>query len=557
MHMRRIKLLKSILIPTLGISAVGTIAAVSTSCGCSIISGPYYLAGGTTAIDITWNGPSDNWIDSDTWMLVDEHGREAYHGQIEWSVIPFGTTSSVDIHSLNIDNGKLFWSDMKPGDYTFKIIAKVNDNFYYTDPIHAYINDLTEEKYLKLEASSMSSFVLNVDHAQSVPNLEYSFDPATYNWFTCEPDELVQFENEIIYLRGDNQSGWSKSDLDYSCIKIQGNVAVSGNIIGLLDNGATSGEEGDITAIPCDYCFYKLFCWSDGIVDSSKKLLSRATVLTNSCYRSMFDNCINLSFSPNLPATTLAENCYRYMYANCYNLKSLPPKIDAEQMAPSCCKQMFFNCVSLLEVPKNMLVDNILAEYCYNLMFECCTSLTIAPELPATDLTNFCYQGMFKNCTSLTIAPELPAEVLTESCYQNMFNGCTSLTQAPELPATTLAYGCYQTMFSGCTSLTNTIGTLPATTLAERCYRNMFNGCTSLTTAPELPATTLATECYTNMFKGCTSLNSIKIGYTGYYDSAYFNGWVTGVSASGAFYYNGDQTAQDFKLPNGWTTEQF
>ena len=446
---------------------------------------------------------------------------------------------------------------MKPGDYTFKIIAKVNDNFYYTDPIHAYINDLTEEKYLKLEASSMSSFVLNVDHAQSVPNLEYSFDPATYNWFTCEPDELVQFENEIIYLRGDNQSGWSKSDLDYSCIKIQGNVAVSGNIIGLLDNGATSGEEGDIIAIPCDYCFYKLFCWSDGIVDSSKKLLSRATVLTNSCYRSMFDNCINLSFSPNLPATTLAENCYRYMYANCYNLKSLPPKIDAEQMAPSCCKQMFFNCVSLLEVPKNMLVDNILAEYCYNLMFEGCTSLTIAPELPATNLTNFCYQGMFKNCTSLTIAPELPAEVLTESCYQNMFNACTSLTQAPELPATTLAYGCYQTMFSGCTSLTNTIGTLPATTLAERCYRNMFNGCTSLTTAPELPATTLATECYTNMFKGCTSLNSIKIGYTGYYDSAYFNGWVTGVSASGAFYYNGDQTAQDFKLPNGWTTEQF
>ena len=33
MHMRRIKLLKSILIPTLGITSIGTIAAVSTSCG--------------------------------------------------------------------------------------------------------------------------------------------------------------------------------------------------------------------------------------------------------------------------------------------------------------------------------------------------------------------------------------------------------------------------------------------------------------------------------------------------------------------------------------------
>ena len=54
-------------------------------------------------------------------------------------------------------------------------------SFYYTNPIHAYINDLTEEKYLKLEASSRSSFILNVDHAQSVPNLEYSFDPAANN----------------------------------------------------------------------------------------------------------------------------------------------------------------------------------------------------------------------------------------------------------------------------------------------------------------------------------------------------------------------------------------
>ena len=34
-----------------------------------------------------------------------------------------------------------------------------------------------------------------------------------------------------------------------------------------------------------------------------------------------------------------------------------------------------------------------------------------------------------------------------------MFSGCTSLTQAPELPATTLANYCYKGMFSGCTRL--------------------------------------------------------------------------------------------------------
>ena len=34
-----------------------------------------------------------------------------------------------------------------------------------------------------------------------------------------------------------------------------------------------------------------------------------------------------------------------------------------------------------------------------------------------------------------------------------MFSGCTSLTTAPELPATTLAEDCYSYMFKNCTSL--------------------------------------------------------------------------------------------------------
>ena len=34
-------------------------------------------------------------------------------------------------------------------------------------------------------------------------------------------------------------------------------------------------------------------------------------------------------------------------------------------------------------------------------MFNNCTSLTTAPELPATTLVNQCYEGMFKYCTKL------------------------------------------------------------------------------------------------------------------------------------------------------------
>jgi hypothetical protein len=60
---------------------------------------------------------------------------------------------------------------------------------------------------------------------------------------------------------------------------------------------------------------------------------------------------------------------------------------------------------------------------------------------------------MFSGCTSLTQAPELPATTLADYCYYEMFKGCTRLTQAPELPATTLANCCYNFMFSGCTNL--------------------------------------------------------------------------------------------------------
>ena len=69
------------------------------------------------------------------------------------------------------------------------------------------------------------------------------------------------------------------------------------------------------------------------------------------------------------------------------------------------------------------------------------------------DVPYWCYHWMFYNCTSLTKAPALPATVLSEGCYYYMFEDCTSLTQAPALPATTLDYGCYNNMFHNCISL--------------------------------------------------------------------------------------------------------
>ena len=199
---------------------------------------------------------------------------------------------------------------------------------------------------------------------------------------------------------------------------------------------------------------------------------------------------------------TMATSCYQYMFNACTSLTKAPD-LPATTLVNDCYHSMFYSCTSLTQVPA--LPATTLAANCYYDMFGNCTSLTKAPDLPATTLVNDCYHSMFYNCTSLTQAPPLPATTLANNCYDSMFQECIGLTKAPALPATTLAPNCYQAMFRGCTSLTQA-PTLPATTLANYCYNYMFSGCTSLIQTPALPATTLANSCYQFIFRNCTSL---------------------------------------------------
>jgi hypothetical protein len=85
---------------------------------------------------------------------------------------------------------------------------------------------------------------------------------------------------------------------------------------------------------------------------------------------------------------------------------------------------------------------------------------------------------MLYGCTSLTTAPELPATTLASDCYYQMFYGCTSLTTAPELPATTLVDYCYGHMFNGCTSL-NYIKAMFTTTPSDSYTRQWVEGVSS------------------------------------------------------------------------------
>ena len=143
-------------------------------------------------------------------------------------------------------------------------------------------------------------------------------------------------------------------------------------------------------------------------------------------------------------------------------------------------------------------------------------------------------------------------------CFNGLFNGCTSLTKAPELPATTLTVECYKAIFQGCTNLTSAPTVLPATTLVQGCYYNMFRNCTSLTTAPQLPALNLVDSSYRNMFSDCANLNYIKMMATDISANFCLSGWVTSVASSGTFVKNSAaqwDVSGNNGIPTGWTVE--
>ncbi len=207
-------------------------------------------------------------------------------------------------------------------------------------------------------------------------------------------------------------------------------------------------------------------------------------------------------YGPSCPDLPLQSYAFAYMFWNC-KLLTVAPELPATNVAEHCYEGMFLGCETLTSAPS--LLATIMACGCYENMFNDCKSLITAPFLRATTLAEDCYNGMFWGCESLIFASSLPATTLDWRCYKSMFEGCTSLTTAPSLPATTLANNCYESMFEGCTSLA-TAPSLPATTLANSCYESMFKGCVSIKTLPILPATTLAAYCYEEMFKNCTSL---------------------------------------------------
>ena len=94
----------------------------------------------------------------------------------------------------------------------------------------------------------------------------------------------------------------------------------------------------------------------------------------------------------------------------------------------------------------------------------------------------YTFARLFIGETNLISAANLVLpEILTINChysYTVMFSGCTSLTTAPVLRASYLTEGCYSNMFYGCSSL-NSITCLATNISAEKCTENWLIGVSS------------------------------------------------------------------------------
>lgn len=137
---------------------------------------------------------------------------------------------------------------------------------------------------------------------------------------------------------------------------------------------------------------------------------------------------------------------------------------------------------------------------------------------------------LFKGSTGLTDASGLimPPMTLTDQ-HKAMFSGCTSLSAAPQLPATTLSQGCYAYMFADCTSL-QTAPTLPAAVVSQEGYSGMFSGCTALTSITCMATDRTATSSTAGWVTGVGSTGTFTkaAGYTEWStgDNGIPSGWT-------------------------------
>ena len=283
------------------------------------------------------------------------------------------------------------YADIAVAEDTELLLVDVNGKTWHTGCYGAQLGP--EPEYLCFTSTGDSTVaMIQVDVPTDISKnkvIQYKLNDG--QWQTWDLSAVTLSDGDKMYVKSDDDIPMSESMYIRKQFVMTGSIAVSGNIMSLVNFSDTL----------TDYAFYYLF---NGCTSLTTAPVLPATTLTEHCYSAMFQRCKALTAAPELPATTLAPNCYEYM---------------------------FKGCTSLVQTPE--LPATTISWSCYSSMFSGCTSLTTTPALPATKLIYGCYERMFEGCTSLTTVQELPAKELVDWCYNNMFEGCTNLNYVKAL----------------------------------------------------------------------------------------------------------------------------
>ena len=194
------QIIKILLVPTLEITAIGAVAVISTSCGSEKKDSIHVT-------DVTLNKHSTTLFIDDTETLIPtvlpEYATDKW---VAWT--------SSDINVATVDsNGTI----TAVGLGNAAITVTTHDGRY--------------------TATCDVVVIIKKNNGENNPNLHYSIDGASWSTY----DTTINIDrDQTLYLKWNNLDGWSHSSTKYSHFTITGDVYLSGNVMGLVDNGTNT-----------------------------------------------------------------------------------------------------------------------------------------------------------------------------------------------------------------------------------------------------------------------------------------------------------------------------
>ena len=197
-----------------------------------------------------------------------------------------------------------------------KLLEKIKDFRNLIYKLHFEKDEVTDMHPFYIKSLEDENVVYNSTitcrlstHADDV---EYSYGDS---WVSLSDVETISLDKgERVYFRyvGENYLSGVSNNTEQSRLTTTTKTFDVGGDIRTLMFGNTTEES--VPERGMEYLFY-----NSNVVDASKLLL-KATILADSCYKHMFYGCTGLTQAPELPATTLANSCCSYMFYGCSNL---------------------------------------------------------------------------------------------------------------------------------------------------------------------------------------------------------------------------------------------